>query len=278
MTSKSQFIAAMFIFLIGQTATQLFSQEVVNGLSTNPAYQNQTHDLLKTNEGEITLRLPFFEDFSTTKVNTDHLKWPSNAVFINADFPYLPPNRHAATFDVLDNQGKVYEHASIRPFVADVLESALIRLDSVFEPTQKALNPADSIYFSFYYQPQGRGDKPEAHDSLVLQFGYPSGEIEFDFIDSTKVWVDDYLLANNIDTIYPLDTLYAPYGCDTNLYWISNRILSWGDEVTLPCDSVFKPAVHWETVWAMPGMSLDSFYFFNQAYFKQIIIPITDTS
>lgn len=275
---KSQFISAILIFLIGQTTTPLYAQEVVSGLAVNPAYQNQNAVLSKGNEGEITLHLPFFEDFSTTKVNTDQLKWPANAVFINADFPYLPPNHHAATFDVLDGQGKVYENASIRPFIADMLESALIRLDSVFEPTQQSLSPADSVYFSFYYQPQGRGDKPESHDSLVLQFGYPNGELEFDFIDSTKVWVDDYLLANNIDSIFPLDTLYAPFGCDTNLYWISNRILTWGDEVTLPCDSVFKPAVNWGTVWAMPGMSLDSFYFYNQVYFKQVLIPVTDTS
>ena len=277
MTAKNLSFILTLIFLTCQA--NLFAQEIVNGLSVHPAYQFQTQKSSKNKTAEeIVLNLPFFEDFSKSKVNTNNLIWPENAVFINADFPFLPPNRQAATFDVLDSQGKVYENASTRPFIADVLESALIRLDSVFSPELKNLTPADSVYFSFYYQPQGRGDKPEEHDSLVLQFGYPSGEMEFDFMDSTTVWVDDYLLANNIDSIFPLDTLFAPLGCDTNLFWISNRILTWGDQITIPCDSVFKPAVNWETVWATPGMSLDSFYFFNGNYFKQILIPVLDTS
>ncbi len=279
MTAKNLPLILTLFFLTFQVNSYLFAQEVVTGLSVHPAYQYQTQiSSTKDKAVEIVLNLPFFEDFSKSKVNTNNLIWPENAVFVNADFPFLPPNRQAATFDVLDSQGKVYENASTRPFIADVLESALIRLDSVFEPEQKNLTPADSVYFSFYYQPQGRGDKPEEHDSLVLQFGYPSGEMEFDFIDSTSVWVDDYLLANNIDSIFPLDTLFAPLGCDTNLFWISNRILTWGDQITIPCDSVFKPAVNWETVWATPGMSLDSFYFFNGNYFKQVLIPVLDTS
>ncbi len=279
MTAKN-FSIILILFFAGLQATfSLYAQEFVNGLSVHPAYQNQEEQSSTKNTAEeMVLNLPFFEDFSKSKVNTNNLIWPNNAVFVNADFPFLPPNRQAATFDVLDSHGKVYENASTRPFIADVLQSALIRLDSIFEPEQRQLTPADSVYFSFYYQPQGRGDKPEEHDSLVLQFGYPSGEMEFDFMDSTTVWVDDYLLANNIDSIFPLDTLFAPIGCDTNLFWISNRILSWGDQITIPCDSVFKPAVNWETIWASPGMSLDSFYFFNDSYFKQVLIPVLDTS
>ncbi len=277
MTIRIQFISGLLLLLLALPGSQVLSQEIVNGLYLHPVFPEKNSELQKLRNTEITLHLPFFEDFSSSKVSTDPQKWPENAVFINADFPYLPPNRQAATFDVLDKSGAVYENASTRPFIADVLQSHLIRLDSVLDPEPRALNPSDSLYFSFYFQPQGRGDKPEDHDSLVLQFGYPNGLLEFDFIDSTTVWIDDYLLANNIDTIFPLDTIFSPLGCDTNLFWISNRILTWGDQINLPCDSVFKPAVNWETVWASPGMSLDSFYFFNNTYNKQVLVPIIDT-
>ena len=254
------------------------AQEILSGLPVNAQLQQKAVVLKSGKVAEITTNLPFFDDFTTSKIYPDQQKWIGNQVFINKDFPFRPPNTAAATFDVLNEYGEVYPNASIRPFKADQLQSVLIRLDSVFSPTSEALRPADSIYFSFYYQPQGRGDKPETQDSLILQFGFPNGLMELDFIDSTRVWVDDYLLANQIDSIFPLDTLYAPYGCDTNLFFVSDRILTWGDEIMMPCDSVFKPATSWETVWATGGQSLEEFYAENNTYFKQILIPVTDTS
>ena len=120
------------------------------------------------------MTLPFFDDFSTSKNLPDSTKWIDRNAFVNAGFPLNPITRNAATLDVLDANGRVYGYAISNPFVAESLTSTAIRLDSVFDPTPKALTPADSLYLSFFYQPQGNGNSPEAQDSLVLVFGLPN--------------------------------------------------------------------------------------------------------
>ena len=117
------------------------------------------------------LTLPFYDDFSTSRVYPDSTKWADFNVYVNAGFPCHSITRNAATFDVLDAQGRVYDYAISNPFIAEHLTSNAIRLDSVFDPEPKALTPADSLFFSFFYQPQGNGNAPEAQDSLVLEFG-----------------------------------------------------------------------------------------------------------
>ena len=102
------------------------------------------------------------DDFSHSDMYPDSTKWTDNNVLVNDGFPLCPPNRNGATFDVLDANGKVYSYAISNAFVAEYLTSARIRLDSIMEPEPRALTPADSIYLSFYYQPQGNGNAPEA--------------------------------------------------------------------------------------------------------------------
>ena len=116
--------------------------------------------------------LPFFDDFSNSSGHPDSTKWIDGNAFINFGFPCNPITRNAATLDVLDANGNVYSYAISNPFIAEYLTSTTIRLDSVFEPEPKALVPADSLYFSFLYQPQGNSNPPEAQDSLVLEFGW----------------------------------------------------------------------------------------------------------
>ncbi|MBR6847359.1 MAG: T9SS type A sorting domain-containing protein [Bacteroidales bacterium] len=116
--------------------------------------------------------LPFYDDFSSSNIYPDSTKWIDRNAYINSGFPLNPVTRNAATLDVLDEYGEVYDYAISNPFIAEYLSSTTIRLDSVFEPTPKALTPADSLYFSFFYQPQGNGNPPENPDSLVLEFGF----------------------------------------------------------------------------------------------------------
>lgn len=121
--------------------------------------------------------LPFYDDFSTVTLYPDSTKWIDRNAFVNSGFPLHPVTRNAATLDVLDANGCVYDYAISNPFIAERLSSTQIRLDSVFYPEPKALTPADSVYLSFYFQPQGNGLPPETNDSLVLEFGIPN---EFD--------------------------------------------------------------------------------------------------
>ena len=130
---------------------------------------------------EVYATLPFFDDFSTSYKYTDNSKWELNNVYVSSNFPMMPVNHNAATFDVADRYGKIYSRGSSNPFIADTLKSVKIRLDSI---GNQLLTPADSLYFSFYYQPGGYGDSPERFDSLVLQFGYGYDEEVFDSVNS----------------------------------------------------------------------------------------------
>ena len=145
----------------------LFSaQEILTGFN----HSTTTNTLTRTQQA---LTLPFYDDFSTSRVYPDSTKWRDRDAFVNQGFPLNPVTRNAATLDVLDASGCVYPYAISNSFIAEHLTSAPIRLDSVFDPTPKALAPIDSLYFSFFYQPQGNGNPPESQDSLVLEFGVP---------------------------------------------------------------------------------------------------------
>lgn len=128
---------------------------------------------------EAVATIPFFDDFTKPGLYPDASKWQTGNVFVNSGFPKMPVNYRAATLDVIDKYGKVYSNGSSNPFMADTLMSVRIRLDSV---GNHALTPADSLYFSFYYQPGGFGDSPERDDSLVLKFGHGYDEIVFDTV------------------------------------------------------------------------------------------------
>lgn len=266
------FLITVFVLLIGN---DVFAQEIL----TNFQRDYKLKDLQIRNEKseEIIKCLPFFDDFSTSRVYPNPQNWMNDDVYINSSFPIFSTNVNAATFDILNRYGEVYLNASSVSFIADYLNSVRIRLDSVFDAEPRKLTAADSVYLSFSYQPQGRGDAPESSDSLVLELGYFTGNMVFDYIDSAYTSIDDYLLANHIDSILPNDTLYAPFGCNENIYWVSNQILTWGDVLMLPCDSVFKPEIAWKHVWSAPGQTYDSFVEEQGTYFAQVMIPIVDS-
>ena len=269
----------IFVFFINQG----FAQEILTGLQENPqlkkAAKSHKQDLIpktyKSSKLEIPkpLNLPFFEDFKQKGFYPDTAKWMDNYVFVNQDFPLFPPSWGAATFDAINQYGDLYGNANPLQFFADQLTSKPIRLDSIFDPAPQALSPADSLYLSFYYQPQGVGNDPQPQDSLMLQFGWYTGDFVFDRVDSTAIPVDLY----GVDTIFPGDTLITP--CDPNWgYRVLDTLFS-GDTVVLPCDSVFVPETQWQRAWSSRGMTLDTFRLMNDTfYFKQVFVPILDTA
>ena len=255
-------------------------QEILTGLQYNEVIKKealkQTDYTERATDEDIILHLPFFDDFKNINRYPDPALWQDKDIFVNKDFPYLAPNIGAATFDAIDSTGAIYGNALIIPFDADHLTSNILRLDSVFDPIVKALSPADSLYLSFYYQPQGYGDEPEPGDTLMLEFSYLTGDTVFSHIDSLKVFVN-YYLENEQDTIRPFDTLYAPPGCDTNLYIINFQTLTWGDWVMMPCDSVFIPETAWKAQWKSEGMKLTEFQDMFGKDWVQVLIPIKDS-
>ena len=206
MNLKTSFKALALMMAIGLMASSAHAQEILT------PFGNTEKAPIRKGVAEARF-LPFFDDFSQSNTYPDSTKWTDNNVLINAGFPVCPPNRKGATFDVLDADGKVYSYAISNAFVAEYLTSVRIRLDSIMEPEPRALTPADSVYLSFYYQPQGNGNPPEAQDSLVLQFGTTTERQEFLFLDYQNYEIADILAEMQVDTLFPGDTVWASTGC-----------------------------------------------------------------
>lgn len=150
------------------TALSASAQEVVAPLGFNAPVaaaaasqgNSQSKGQLKTT---APLTLPFFEDFTGGLPGPDTNLWADNFVYINNTMAVDPISRGVATFDGLNENGLPYdEKVSTTLLLADRLTSREIDLS--------ANTPDDSIYMSFYYQPQGNGFYPELEDSLMLFF------------------------------------------------------------------------------------------------------------
>lgn len=175
-----------------------FSQEIVRSLETNPE-KIHFQDSVAVKNGEATiLFLPFRDDFSSRGPFPDQALWADRDVFINPSFAINPLSLGTATFDALDQHGKIYEEAQTNSFQidADRLTSHPIRLDSVFSPAPMALSPADSIILTFYYQPQGNGSAPRLRDSLVVEFLHTPGYFSEDPENPEEtIWIDDFWVS-----------------------------------------------------------------------------------
>ena len=99
-------------------------------------------------------------------VSAYNSKWVDNYIYINSTYPVDPITIGVATFDGLNELGKPYNEFSdpLGHGIADYLTSKPIDLNKTI---------LDSVYLSFYYQPQGYGNDPQAEDSLVLEFFSP---------------------------------------------------------------------------------------------------------
>jgi hypothetical protein len=214
------------------------AQEVITGLQVNPLVKNKSRQVKAVRTETQALTLPFFDDFYRPSVLPDPILWSDSDAFISDDYAVNPPTVGVATLDAINNLGRLYENASQFAFRADQLTSLPIRLDSLFSPVPRRITTADSLYLSFYYQPQGNGNSPAAGDSLVL---------EFLAVDET------------ITTIIPPDTSIVG-----------------GVEIITPADTIVLEG--WRKAWSTPGISLRDFYAEDSTWFRQVVVPVSDSA
>lgn len=153
--------------------TIVSAQEVLTGLSRNPVLKNA--DLINKSVSEqkgssTEILLPMIDDFSSPSFYPKDKYWASKSVFVNRSYAVNPPSIGVITFDAMNDTGAVYSHMGSFSSGADTLTTHNIRMDSTFGTPSQALTPADSVYLSFFVQPQGMGAAPRDGDSLVLQF------------------------------------------------------------------------------------------------------------
>lgn len=185
------------------------AQEIISGLSSNPIIANQAFKWKQIQHKNISepLKIPIIIDFSNYIGYPDQNIFIDRQGFVNNTFAINPPSIGVVTLDAIDENGAIYEHANASGFYADTLTSQYIRLDSAFT-SNRPISIADSIYFSFYYQPGGGsptypfvqweriGNKPEAQDRLFLDFGYTlNGQTNWINVWSTNgVSLDEWIL------------------------------------------------------------------------------------
>ncbi|MCA1746553.1 MAG: hypothetical protein LC655_02575, partial [Bacteroidales bacterium] len=180
--------------------TNVAAQEYLLPLKNNSLLLNSDQPPVKK-AAEGLLELPLLDDFSYNSVYPDPAIWADNYAYINNGYAVNPPTIGVATMDALDQNGSVYPFATITPrtFDADLLTSHPINLH---------FPASDSIYLSFFYQPQGNGLEPQPQDSLCLDFFDPVAE------EWINVWSipGDTLRAFRQVMIPIKDTLYLKEG------------------------------------------------------------------
>lgn len=201
----------LFGLLVVATCCTAVAQEVLLPLYGNPSVEKLSRrQLSRCKSARQSLSLPFFDDFSNYAGYPDTMRWADNSAFVNTGYAVFAPTVGVATLDAIDANGNLYSGIGLEPIPADTLTSLPIRLDSLFSPYQRQLTPADSIYFSFYFQPGGGygnmwervGAAPSVGDSLILEF-----------LDATsgrwnRVWATGGM---DLDTLYAHDSTFFRY-------------------------------------------------------------------
>ena len=143
------------------------AQEVVTGLQSNYTIITSAESS-KKGASALTAgmaELPFYDDFSGNSIFPDLNKWTDKFVFLNDTYSDRQITTGIATFDAIDEKGRLYETAISTGFAGDMLTSQPINLE---------YTTSDNIVLSFYYEAGGLGDSPETNDSLTLQFLDPA--------------------------------------------------------------------------------------------------------
>jgi len=182
MKKKVFFYSVLLFFLSITNIKSSFAQEKLIGIDCNAQLFNHKNNKQSKNKSLTTVELPFFEDFSTSNLYPNTDLWADSFAFINSSYPYQPPSIGVATLDAINQNGEFYSGSSFgKVFIADYLSSQFINLNYPGNNT---------IFLSFYYQAQGKGDNPETKDSLSLEFYAPDEDTW------TTVWI---IKGQNVD-------------------------------------------------------------------------------
>lgn len=155
-----------------------------------------------------------------TYVNPDNsvvplILWEDDDVYINGSYPIDPPTIGVATFDGLARTGYPYNFPQYTAHgVADHLTSVDIDISTYA--------PEDSLYISFFYQPQGlSGDNNvQPIDSLVLEFWSPTAQFWY------HAWSTPYVALQPFQQVLvPIkDAIY--FGSDFKFRFLNYATLS----------------------------------------------------
>ncbi len=159
-------VTIIYITLLLCLANNAKAQEMVAPVNHNPLHKGpvERSGLYKS----TALSLPLFEDFTGYSPYPDGTMWVDNQVYVNNTMGISPVSRGVATFDALNQYGLPYD--TLNKFTLRYADSLTLQPLDI-----SGLVPSDSVYLSFFYQPEGRGFTPETSDSLLLFFKKSNG-------------------------------------------------------------------------------------------------------
>jgi hypothetical protein len=187
------------------------------------------------------------------RVASGKSNWKNSNVFWNDTYPVNPPSIGVVTFDGIDSTGYPYNfNIATAQGKADVLNSVPFDL-SAFSPVN------DSIFFSFYYQSTGRGNKPEPEDSIKLEFKTKEGTWNRVWGKEGYALTSDSVFSRKVIAIK--DSAYFHKNFEfrfTNYATLSGSLDHWHiDYVRIDLDN---DTINKDITWVYPGKSLFKLY------------------
>jgi hypothetical protein len=187
------------------------------------------------------------------KIAAGQANWKNSNVYWNDTYPVNPPSIGVVTFEGIDSTGYPYNfNFPNTQGKADELNSVPFDL-SLFNPED------DSIYFSFYYQSTGRGNKPEPEDSLRLEFKAEDGTWKRVWGKQGYALTTDSLFSRKVIALQ--DTIFYHKDFEfrfTNYATLGGNLDHWHIDyvrLDLYADTIIK-----DITWVYPGKSLFSQY------------------
>jgi len=166
MKIKKLFIIIILGFLstiAGPIAWAQFKLMPLDRSETLPSKNRSSR--FRVQQDTTVISLPFWDDFSTSFGLPDTALWVnSENVIINGTMGIDPPSIMVATFDGFDLFGNPYDPFASGAGPTDKLTSRKIRMDKVAQIQRS------TVYLSFFWQIEGRGELPDAVDFLRIQF------------------------------------------------------------------------------------------------------------
>lgn len=170
MGNKTPYIFILLFILLGISG---FSTAQISFKSIEEAGKTKVR-VASVGRDSTQLELPFWDDFSRTSYFPDTTHWfvETGTSTISASLGIKPPTINVAVFDGWNTHGSPYGSLQLEEGLGDSLVSKYIDLTKV--------NPVlrTSVYISFFWQKEGRGENPDDPDFIQLQV-----------MDSAKEWV-----------------------------------------------------------------------------------------
>lgn len=164
MKNKTHYIFILLTILFG--ICDISSAQIIFKPIEEATEAKKTNIRTASSERDSTqLELPFWDDFSRTSYRPDTTHWfvESGTSTISSSLGIDPPTINIAVFDGWNMQGTPYSSMQLEEGAGDSLVSKFIDLT--------VINPAlwETVYISFFWQKEGRGEFPDDPDSIRLQ-------------------------------------------------------------------------------------------------------------